>query len=119
MSNRNFLFAGLVLVFAALVLKLFNVGWYYYGLIAGILLKVVYLISGLLDGTLAGGRYLAMLLMGIAVVGIGGYLKSATATPIIGSWIMGAGFALKAISIVLMVVVGRKRRLSTKKLVSE
>jgi hypothetical protein len=119
MNNKNFLFSGLVLVFAALGLKLFNVEWYYYVLIGGILLKVIYLILGLLDGTLAGGRYLGMLFMGILVVGAGSYLKNVMATPVIGGWIMVAGFMFKAIAIVLMVLVGRRRRLAAEKVMSQ
>ncbi|PWD98985.1 hypothetical protein [Marinilabilia rubra] len=119
MKSKSLLFTGLALVFLSLGLKLFEIEWYSVVLIAGIVLKVTYLITGLLSGRLAGGRYLAMLFAGIAMVGAGGFLKSSLASPVPGAWIMGGGFLLKAVSIVLMVVVGRKRRMQAEKLMSQ
>jgi hypothetical protein len=110
MNNKLFLFTGLFLVFFAIGLRIFGVEWYSFVLIAGISLKVIYLTLGLLNGTLAGGRYLVMLFTGIAFVGAGGYLKSSLPTPLVGSLLMYTGFLLKAVSIVFMVVVGRRRR---------
>jgi hypothetical protein len=110
MNNKLFLFTGLFLVFFAIGLRVFGVEWYSYVLIAGISVKVLYLTLGLLNGTLAGGRYLAMLFVGIAMVGTGGFLKGSLPTPLLGSLLMYAGFLLKAVSIVFMVVVGRRRR---------
>ncbi len=112
MRYKYFLFAGLAFVFFALGLRLFGVEHYSWFLIAGIILKVIYLIIGLLNGTLAAGRYLVMLLIGIAMVGTGSYLKGFMPDPVVGLVIMGAGFLLKAISIVFMVLVGRKRRMA-------
>jgi len=105
------LFTGLGLVLCSLGLKLLGVEWYYFVLITGITLKVIYLVIGLLNGTLAAGRYLAMLFVGIAMVGAGGYLKGVLSDSTPGFWIMMAGFGLKAVSIVFMVVVGRRRRM--------
>jgi hypothetical protein len=118
MKSKSLLFVGLALVFISIGLKLSEVDWYYLVLIAGIALKVTYLVTGLLSGRLAGGRYLAMLFAGIALVGAGGFLKSNLASPVPGAWIMGAGFLLKAVSIVFMVVVGRRRRLQAEKVMS-
>lgn len=118
MNIKFFLFFGLFLVFFAIGLRLWGVDWSNYILIAGISLKVIYLTLGLLNGTLAGGRYLVMLLTGIAMVGIGGFLKNSLPTPLVGSLIMYTGFLLKAVSIVFMVVVGRRRRMQAKELVS-
>jgi hypothetical protein len=111
MNKNNFLFVGLFLVFLSVGLWIFGVEKYNYVLIAGISLKVIYLVVGLLNGTLAAGRYLAMLLTGIAMVGAGGYLKNTLPMPVVGSMLMYTGFLLKAVSIVFMVVVGRKRRM--------
>lgn len=111
MKLKNLLFTGLGLVFFSLVLKLLGFEWYYFVLITGITLKVIYLVIGLLNGTLAAGRYLAMLFVGIAMVGAGGYLKSVLPHGAPGFWLMMAGFLVKAVSIVLMVVVGRRRRM--------
>lgn len=118
MKSKKILFAGLALVFISLGLKMFQMEWYFFVLITGIVLKVTYLVLGLLSGRLAGGRYLAMLFAGIAMVGAGGFLKNTLPSPVPGAWIMGAGFLLKAVSIVFMVVVGRKRRLRADKLMS-
>lgn len=73
MNNKIFLFTGLFLVFVAVGLRIFGVDWYSYVLIAGISLKVLYLTLGLLNGSLAGGRYLVMLFAGVAMVGAGGF----------------------------------------------
>lgn len=118
MRYKFFLFVGLVFVFFALGLRLFGVEYYYYFLIVGISLKVIYLIIGLVNGTLAAGRYLVMLLIGIALVGTGSYLKGSMPDPVVGSILMGVGFLLKAISIVFMVVVGRKRRMAPETITS-
>jgi hypothetical protein len=118
MNNKLFLFTGLFLVLLAIGLRIFGVEWYHYVLIAGISLKVLYLTLGLLNGSLAGGRYLAMLFVGIAMVGTGGFLKGAPSTALPGSLLMYAGFLLKAVSIVFMVVVGRRRRMQTKEVIS-
>ncbi|WP_291861278.1 hypothetical protein [Marinilabilia sp.] len=118
MNNKLFLFIGLFLVFLAIGLRIFGVDWYSYVLIAGISLKVLYLTLGLINGSLAGGRYLVMLFAGIAMVGTGGFLKGEPSTALTGSLLMYAGFLLKAVSIVFMVVVGRRRRMQAKELMS-
>jgi hypothetical protein len=118
MNNKIFLFTGLFLVFVAVGLRIFGVDWYSYVLIAGISLKVLYLTLGLLNGSLAGGRYLVMLFAGIAMVGAGGFMKGEPSTALIGSLLMYAGFLLKAVSIVFMVVVGRRRMKKVDELLS-
>lgn len=115
---KNLLFLGLGLVFLAVGMRLFGLDYYFFFLIAGILLKVIYLVVGLLNGTLAGGRYLAMLFAGIALVGTGGFLKGSLPTPLLGSSLMYTGFLFKAVSIVFMVVVGRRRRKRVDELLS-
>ncbi len=112
MRHKHLLMAGLALVFTAVALRLFSVEFYAFVLIPGIALKVIYLILGLLNGRLAGGLYLGMLFAGIAMVGGGSWMKSVAPNPDVGFWIMMVGFLLKAVSIVFMVVVGRKRRLA-------
>lgn len=109
MNYKYLLFTGLALVLLGIGLLLSDVEWYHYILIPGIGFKVAYLVIGLLNGTLAAGRYLAMLFVGIAMVGAGGYLKSALPETELGHWLMMSGFLLKAVSIVFMVVVGRRR----------
>lgn|GEM_PF-2173184 len=120
LNYKYLLFTGLALVFLGIGLRLTGFEWYHYILIPGIGLKIAYLVIGLLNGTLAAGRYLVMLFVGIAMVGGGGYLKSAIPGTDLGHWIMMSGFLLKAVSIVFMVVVGRRRiraaqELSTKR----
>ncbi|MGQ1891463.1 hypothetical protein ACT29H_13565 [Thermophagus sp. OGC60D27] len=115
MRIKYLLFIGLGLVLFSLGLRVFGVEWYYFILIPGITLKVIYLVIGLLNGTLAAGRYLALLFVGIGMVGAGGYLKNVLPDEGPGFWMMMTGFLLKGISIVLMVVVGRRRRLQTER----
>ena len=119
MRVKYLLFSGLVLVFIAVVMRLFGVCFYYLFLIGGIVMKVAYLITGLLNGTLAGGRYLWMLFIGIALAGGGSYFKNAFPEQMFGYWILYAGFQLKVISIVFMVVVGRRRRLCPEAVIGE
>ena len=110
MRHKFFLVAGLALVFVAVMMRLLSIDSYVFLLIPGVLFKIVYLIMGLLSGKLAGGIYLGALFTGIAMVGGGSWLKSVLSNPDVGFWIMMSGFLLKAVSIVLMIVVGRKRR---------
>lgn len=112
MKIKYLIFSGLALVFTAVVMRLSGVDFYFLFLIGGISLKVTYLIIGLLNGSLAAGRYLWMLFFGIAMVGGGSYLKNVFPEQLFGYWILWTGFLLKVVSIVFMVVVGRKRRLT-------
>ncbi len=109
MNKKYFLFVGLMLVLVSLLLKGIRVEQFYYLLMAGIGLKVFYLILGLLDQTLAGGRFLVLFITGVVLVVAAFFLKQSLLLPELVFWIMGVGFALKACSIVMMVVVGRKR----------
>ncbi|WP_234408850.1 hypothetical protein [Marinilabilia salmonicolor] len=45
-------------------------------------------------------------------------MKGEPSTALIGSLLMYAGFLLKAVSIVFMVVVGRRRRMQAKELMN-
>ncbi len=114
MDKKYFLFVGLFLVLLSLFLNVTGVDRFYYFLVAGILLKVVYLIMGLHDRTLAGGRYLLLLLIGVTMVVSGWILKKFNLFPPYVYWIMGVGFALKAYSIVMMAVAGKLEARSTK-----
>jgi len=112
MKHHYFLIAGLALVFIAIAMRLFSFEHYAYALVPGIALKVVYLGLGIFYGRLAGGIYLGMLLTGIAMVGGGSWLKAVAQDPAFGFWIMMTGFLLKSVSIVFIVVVGRKQRMN-------
>ena len=109
MNKKYFLFSGLFLVLVSLLLKGLSIEQFYYLLIAGIGLKVFYLIMGLLDQTLAGGRFLILLIADVILVVTAFFMKQSLLLPEVVYWIMGVGFSLKAYSIVMMVVVGRKR----------
>lgn len=112
MKHYHFLIAGLTLVFLAIAMRLLSIEQYVFVLVPGIALKVIYLGLGIFHGRLAGGKYLGMLLAGIAMVGGGSWLKGAAPDPAFGYWIMMTGFLLKSVSIVFMVVVGRKHRIN-------
>ncbi|MDK2841321.1 MAG: hypothetical protein PWQ17_826 [Anaerophaga sp.] len=119
LNYKYLLFTGLALVLLGIGLLLTGFEWYHYILIPGIGLKVAYLVIGLLNGTLAAGRYLAMLFGGIAMVGGGGYLKRAMPGIDLGHWLIMSGFLLKAVSIVFMVVVGRRRMRAERELTTK
>ncbi len=119
MNDKYFLFAGLFLVLIGVGLRIVESPAYLFFLIPGIGLKVVFLVSGILDGRLAGGRYLALLFAGVVLVGCGSYMKSTLMVPLLGQWFVWTGFLFKAVSIVFMVVVGRRRNMAKESCLSK